>query len=211
MPCPRNRETAHFRHTTTTELQIANPCMKLFETSSAEKSSSQTPPFDYKEFFQTTYPDLVRYAQTIVRDAAVAEDLVQEGFLRLWVQRNKLNLSRSPKTFLYVIVRNLAHEHERTQSRHRRLLSTNVDAWRHHNPEATTEAERLEAHLRAWITELPNRQREAFILSRSHGLSYEEIADVMQISTKTVDNHIWLALQHLRRRLRDYDPDSLSA
>ena len=59
-----------------------------------------------------------------------------------------------------------------------------------------------------WIDELPPRRREAFRLSRFDGLSHDEIARVMALTPKTVNNHIVLALQTLRERLAHFDPDA---
>lgn len=69
------------------------------------------------------------------------------------------------------------------------------------------DAERLDDHLRAWIDELPDRQREALSLSRFEGLSHEEIAEVMEISPATVNNHIVRALKTLRGKVRSHHPD----
>ena len=61
--------------------------------------------------------------------------------------------------------------------------------------------------LATWIAALPPRQREAFCLSRYEGLSHDEIAAVMDLAPKTVNNHIVLALQTLRQRLHRHDAD----
>ncbi|MBT6597860.1 MAG: sigma-70 family RNA polymerase sigma factor, partial [Bacteroidetes Order II. Incertae sedis bacterium] len=66
------------------------------------------------------------------------------------------------------------------------------------------DAERLEQKLREWIEEMPSRRREAFMLSRFEGLSHEEIAALMNLAPKTVNNHIVLALQHIRSKLDRY-------
>ena len=60
----------------------------------------------------------------------------------------------------------------------------------------------LGARIHQWISDLPPRRREAFQLSRYEGLSHEEIAQVMNLTSRTVSNHIMLALVYLRKRLR---------
>jgi len=62
--------------------------------------------------------------------------------------------------------------------------------------------------LKERVAELPERQRQVYVLSRRHGLTYEEIATVMDISPKTVDNHMVKALKFLREGLRRYHPQA---
>jgi len=72
-------------------------------------------------------------------------------------------------------------------------------------PDAAAEGEWLEERLRTWIADLPTRQREALVLSRFEGLSHDQIAEVMDISPRTVNNHIVRALKRLRDHVDDYD------
>jgi len=72
------------------------------------------------------------------------------------------------------------------------------------NADELLDAEDLGVRIREWISELPPKRREAFQLSRFDGLSHEEIAEVMNVAPRTVTNHIMLALQHLRDRLRTF-------
>jgi RNA polymerase sigma-70 factor (ECF subfamily) len=60
--------------------------------------------------------------------------------------------------------------------------------------------------LHLWIKELPERQREALMLSRYHDLSHREIALIMRISPRTVNNHIIRALNHLNERIQTFEP-----
>ncbi len=163
----------------------------------------------YEALFRTVYADLFRYAKSLTHDAASAEDAVQEALLRLWIRRAALDPARSLRALLYVTVRNLALDQERNHAKRQTLLKGMDDQQRPPTPGDMTGARLLEAQIQGWIGELPERRREAFRLSRFDGLSYAEIASVMGLSVKTVDNHIWLALQHLRRRLSQYEPELL--
>ena len=62
----------------------------------------------------------------------------------------------------------------------------------------------LKRLMRSWIDQLPDRQKEAFMLSRFEGLDHDEIANVMDVSPKTVNNHIVAALRSLRERFGQY-------
>lgn len=163
----------------------------------------------FETLFAATSHSLFRYALRLTQQADQAEDIVQDVFLRLWIKRATLDPNRSLRTLLYVMVRNLAFAQERTAVKRQALLSDMDKPVTEPTPEEATQARLLGAHLRTWIQELPARRREAFQLSRFDGLSYEEIADVMGLSIKTVDNHIWKALRYLRQRLHTFDADLL--
>jgi RNA polymerase sigma-70 factor (ECF subfamily) len=69
----------------------------------------------------------------------------------------------------------------------------------------------LDRRLRRWIDDLPDRQREALSLSRFEGLSHEAIAEIMDISPRTVNNHIVRALKSLRQNVHAYEPGLLDS
>ncbi len=165
----------------------------------------------FEALFATAAKPLYRYALRLTRQTDRAEDIVQDVFMRLWMRRTSLDPNRSLRALLYVMVRTHALTQERTASKREALLSDMDEPPVLPTPEETTQARLLGAQLRQWIDELPTRRREAFQLSRFDGLSYEEIANVMGLSVKTVDNHIWKALQHLRSRLHAFDPDLLQS
>lgn len=163
----------------------------------------------FQALFKATYPALCRYATGFTGDATVAQDLVQDAFLRIWNRRATLDPARSLQALLYVTVRNLALNHERTTAKRQTLLTTMDAPAPSPEPDAAVAADLLRERLQGWIREMPARRREAFQLSRFDGLSYEEIAGVMGLSVRTVEQHIRLALQHLRGRLREQEPELL--
>lgn len=156
-----------------------------------------------EELFHATHDALLRYATGLVRDGATARDLVQDAFIRLWSRRATLDAERSLRALLYRTVRNLAFNHARDERTRSRLLAEQYEpaVWRAPAPDATLEGRELQAQLAEWIAELPDRQREALMLSRYDGLSHDEIADVLGIAPRTVNNHLVRALQTLRDRL----------
>lgn len=158
-----------------------------------------------KALFNTFYPRLVRYACRITHDADTAEDVVQEAFLNLWKIRARLDPERSVTSLLFVMVRNLAHDATRSDTRQGGTERTAGAP----DPSEGVDSRLLAARLREWIDALPQRRREAFHLSRFEELSYQEIAQVMDVSVRTVENHIRLALQDLRDHIRDYEPNLL--
>lgn len=156
----------------------------------------------FEALFRTFHPGLVQFAIALTGEEASARDVVQEAFIRIWRQRERLDPAGSPKALLFRTVRNLALNHRRDVSRRQELLAENYEPLVEATPAPSLPAE--EPHpadtLRTWVEELPARQREALVLSRFDGLSHQEIADVMDLSARTVNNHLVRALRSLRER-----------
>ena len=167
---------------------------------------SQSDDGAFERVFRLTRDDLVRYVASIVRDDATAHDLVQDVFVGLWDLRASLDPERSLLAYVFRMARNRAYRHlrdARIHARHDAMLAE--EAPDEIRPDDGVDAELLGTKLHRWMEELPDRQREALRLSRLHGLSHQEIAAVMEISARTVNNHIMRALETLRDRLERYE------
>ena len=165
----------------------------------------------FEQIFRLLRDDLVRYVRSIVSDGALAHDLIQDVFLSLWETRSTLDPSLSLKAFVYRMARNAAYRHLRDSRTHTRkhdeIRRGQAGAERNGtSSEPAIDAQLLHHRLRAWISDLPDRQREALVLSRYHGLSHREIASLMEISPRTVNNHIMRALEHLHEKIKVYEP-----
>ena len=163
----------------------------------------------FERLFRSLHAPLVRYAATLAPDGG--EDAVQDAFVALWRRRATLDPDRSVRALLYTAVRNALFNRSRDARRRDELHGTMPDPARPDTPDDAAQAALLGERVRGWLAALPDRQREAFSLSRFDGLSYAEIADVMGCSVKTVENHVGRALRTLRDRLRAVAPDALSA
>ena len=148
-----------------------------------------------------------------LRDKTAAKDVVQECFISLWQTRARIDESRSLKSYLYKMVRNRSLN----SLRDRASVEVNHDLVKISQQEtadnsaeinpASRAAEKesdLESIMSHWISNLPERQQEAFQLSRFEGLDHDEIAIVMNVSPKTVNNHIVAALSTLREKYEEY-------
>ena len=169
----------------------------------------------YAELFEEMYEPLFRYVRSITKSPDAARDVTQDVFIRLWEVRDSLTPEQSLEAYLYRIARNRAYNHERNQRTRTEKEETVRDRTPAQpapptRPDTQTDAQQLEDRLWRWIGELTERQREALVLSRFDGLSHDEVADVMDISPRTVNNHIVRALKHLRGRLNDYEPNLLN-
>ena len=161
----------------------------------------------FEEIYRDLRDDLLRYVVSVVRDGATAHDLVQDVFVSLWQGRERLDPTLSLRAYLFRMARNRAYRHLRDERIHaRRLLELppREEASLDEPPEQALDADVLGERLHAWMGELPERQQEALTLSRFHGLSHREVAEAMEISPRTVNNHIVRALEFLHARLQRF-------
>jgi RNA polymerase sigma-70 factor, ECF subfamily len=170
----------------------------------AEKiSKSDKAAFD--QLFRSLYAPLVRYAFSYLKDKSSASDIVQDAFIRLWHKRESIDAEQSIKAYLYKMVRNLSLNHLRNRSFEEvglELVDLSVNDSADQSYEEGVNP-RMEL-LKQWIMKLPERQREAFRLSRYEGLDHEEIAEVMNVSKWTVNNHIVQAMKNIQSYYDDY-------
>lgn len=161
----------------------------------------------FERIFRMLRDDLLRYVLSIVRDDPTAHDLVQDVFVSLWDLRSSLDPSRPLRPYIFRMARNRAYRHLRDERLHARkqmeMGSDNHAA--SELQDMAFDATSLDRRLGRWVQQLPDRQREAIVLTRYHGLSHREAASVMGISPRTVNNHIARALDAIRRQLEAYD------
>jgi len=144
------------------------------------------------------------------RDEAAAKDVVQDCFVKLWNTRRRINPDRSLKSYIYTMVRNRALNLLRDQAdveiNHQLASESTFNT----EPEITEDTQsELNKLFKTWIDQLPERQKEAFELSRFEGLDHQEISEVMNLSPKTVNNHIVAALSFLKERYSTYKPEDI--
>jgi len=141
----------------------------------------------------------------IVQNQSAASDILQDVYLKLWQIRSNVDPERSLRALMYQMVRNYALNHERQRKRHasEELEADHPSVGFDTMTDERLDADSLQEQLTHWIDQMPARRREAFILSRYEGLSHDEIASLMNLAPKTVNNHIVLALQHLRTQMHE--------
>jgi RNA polymerase sigma-70 factor (ECF subfamily) len=160
---------------------------------------------DFENLFRTLFAPLARYAKMYISDPDEAKDIVQQVFVKMWQQKEKLQVE-SVKGYLY---RSVYHECI-NRARHATVKGTYMEQNLREMEQGSTfanhaaEGKELEKRIGKALEELPEQCGKAFKLSRFHHLSYAEIAEVMQISVKTVENHMGKALSLMRTKLADY-------
>ncbi|MFH1161388.1 MAG: RNA polymerase sigma-70 factor [bacterium] len=160
----------------------------------------------FESLFNQEFKGLVLFAIQYVKDYEAAREIVQEAFISLWDRREQIDLTKQVKSYLSTTVRNRALNYLRDKKKFDSRLLTLENLYplaSYQQPDKLVERELRDQIDRA-IGELPEKCREVFLLSRTEHLKYQEIADRLQISVKTVETQMSKALQHLRSRLREY-------
>lgn len=161
----------------------------------------------FDEIFRTWYTALVRASETILRERAIAEEVVQEVMLELWRRRDGLDPSGSAQAYLFQATRNRALNHLRhLQVRRRSAVHLVVDEAREASAPSMVVAGEIAVALRDALDALTPRCRQVFELSRVHGLKYSEIAETLGVSVKAVEAQMGKALRTMRERLAPWLP-----
>jgi RNA polymerase sigma-19 factor, ECF subfamily len=159
-------------------------------------------------------PSLCAYVYRYVESRAAAEELVQEVFVNLWVNRSQLVIPDSIRAYLYRAVTNRGLNEVRNAAAARRLTAR-IERARAADADSATELSpsevdmqrlQLRTALRQAIGALPERARLAFELVWERELTYAEAAAVMGVSVKTVDSNLVRAVRALRKSLRSVWP-----
>jgi RNA polymerase sigma-70 factor (family 1) len=162
----------------------------------------------FEKTFRKYYERLCHYATSLLKEEDEAEEIVQTVFLTIWEKREDLEITLSLKSYLYRAV----HNHCLNRFKHATVREAHREYTQHFIPqsyESVTEvihANELQDRIEAAVSTLPEQCQLAFRMSRFQELKYQEIADQLGISVKTVENQIGKALKILRNALADYLP-----
>jgi RNA polymerase sigma-70 factor, ECF subfamily len=148
------------------------------------------------------------YARSMTRDGDAAMDITQEAFLRLWQRREQWVQTGSVRIWLLRTVRNLTISEQR-KWKVRNLWATRASAegvTLPRTPLQDAETRELRQAINEAVEKLSPRRREAFTLFHLQGLSYREIAEIMEVREQTVANYLQAALADLRESLASFFP-----
>lgn len=162
---------------------------------------------DFEGLFRTYYKPLHAYALSILKEMDQAEEIVQQVFVHLWEKQDQLGINQSATAYLYRAVHNRCLnqlKHEKVKAAYQQYSKLRpVD---YPSAASRIQLSELQAKLDEALSALPEQCRTIFQLSRFEALRYQEIADRLSISVKTVENQMGKALRLLREKLADYLP-----
>lgn len=173
------------------------------------KSLSVDSEQEFERLFKEHFKSLYAYAFTILKNEAIAEEIVQNVFFKVWEKKVPDTIQTSLKAYLYKAV---YHEslnylkHQKIKAQYQLHVMHQSKNQMDQSASRKMMLKELEEKLRDAMNALPQQCRTIFQMSRFDGLKYQEIADQLGISVKTVENQMGKALKQLRVKLIDYLP-----
>ena len=159
----------------------------------------------YSSVFRRYYEPLCFFAARYLHDIQAAEGIVQDVFVRLWESRETLGIQSSLKSYLYASVRNACLNHIKHEN-----FSTSLDDEVERpdtaaaQPDIQVESAELAEALEKAMSALAPKCRQIFAMAKYDGLSYEEIAGILNISINTVKTQLKRALRSLSTSLQHF-------
>ena len=160
-------------------------------------------------FFNRYYTPLCRFGSNYESNPCLVEEKVADIFIQLWTNRNILNKIKNPKSYIYVIVKNSLKTVRKSEQFHQQIdeEKTINFMFSPSREQEIIENEQKEMNtnlIREILDVIPKKSRQAFELSRIDGLKYKEIAEILNVTPKTVENHIAIALKYISKALESY-------
>jgi RNA polymerase sigma-70 factor, ECF subfamily len=154
----------------------------------------------FEALFRKFQPGLVRFAYIHLRSQEDAREVVQEVFINIWDKRGQLQFDAELKYYLFRAVKNACLN----LIKKRRLDTVSLEEGMTAAEELTKDEHDTQHRFKsvmAQIEQLPEMCREIFLMSRMEGLSHKEIAEILEIAPKTVENQIGIGLKKIREGL----------
>lgn len=173
---------------------------KLYNQLTKRLRQSDKEAFD--RIFRLLYPSLVRFSYKYTKDKDASCDVVQDVFIKLWQVRDNLNDDKSIVSYLFQMVRNRSLNYLRKRSFEvsgiEHIEQQYNDINHSDSTETNSQNDKIDL-LKIWIQKLPARQRDVIEMSRFEGLDHVEIATILDVSPRTVNNHIVAAIKNIRQ------------
>lgn len=159
----------------------------------------------FKSLYDLFFPDMFRWAFFLTKSKETAEEIVHDALMALWMKRNEMSRVKDPKMYLFVCLKNKCLDHLRRSSRQ---VVRHIDDLRdfditvHTDPEKLLITAEMIARVQKTIQQLPPRAKAVFILVKQYGLKYKEVAALLNISPRTVENQLAFAIRKISQTVR---------
>jgi RNA polymerase sigma-70 factor (family 1) len=154
----------------------------------------------FTQLFHAYTPKLFPFVNKLMRNEHIAQEMIQETFLRLWMNRSELVKVDDPAAWIFRIAANVSITWLRKQSNRQRLLDA-VEVAKDTTADyivENLETKELTLVINKAVNALPERRKEIYRLSREQGLSHQQIAEQLHLSASTVANQIGISLKFIR-------------
>uniref|UniRef100_A0AB33JIW3 RNA polymerase sigma-70 factor n=1 Tax=Prevotella sp. GTC17262 TaxID=3236797 RepID=A0AB33JIW3_9BACT len=149
--------------------------------------------------FTRYYSRVKQFVRGFCGDEYEAENITQDIFMKLWVQRDRIPAIETLDAYVYMMAKNAALNALKRMVRERRGMAESMEVADKANMEEALYSKELMEIVHRHIGQMPPQRRRVFTMSRIDGLKNEEIAERLNISKRTVETHISAALSELRR------------
>ena len=156
-----------------------------------------------EELFNYYYPRLYQFSKLFLKLEDGIDDILQEVFFKIWKNRANIRSAETFNSFIFTITRNLLLNELRSRLSKQKIKNEIIKlsvSDEYYSFERLEYGE-LKETVDQIVNNLPEKQREVFLLSRSEGLSHKEIAEKLNISTKTVEYHINQSINAIKNKL----------
>lgn len=161
----------------------------------------------FEQIFHAYYKALVHYAKTILKDMDDSEDIVQQVFVSVWEKRLKIEIHTSLRALLYKSVHNACLNKIKQQQVRSGYAKEVIQL---HNEQGITQdsiqQKELQHKIEAAMDMMPEQCAKIFKMSRFEQMKYQEIAEALNLSVKTIENQMGKALKIMREQLKEYLP-----
>lgn len=158
----------------------------------------------FDKLYHLYFPKLYYYSKSFLKIDEGIEDILQEVFVKLWMNRRNIKRAETFNAFLYTITKNTLLNEIRS-----RIKTSEFQIKHYHQSVAeefvtqnTVEFADMKHHIEQFVQLLPTKRQNVYRLSREEGLSNAEIAEQLGISVKTVEDHMTQALKFLKEKFK---------
>ena len=181
--------------------------MKLFENISDAELARKIKAGEknaYQELFERYAPRIFQFSLSYLKSQADAEELVQDVFLKIWEKREILDQSKNIKSFIFKVAVNTIYDfirHKNIENAYNDFARANFETTSN-NTWHTVIFDEMQENLQKLVAQLPGQQQKIFQLSKEEGLTSEEIAVKLNLSKRTVENHLFRAVSFLKEHFK---------
>ncbi|RYY69263.1 MAG: sigma-70 family RNA polymerase sigma factor [Chitinophagaceae bacterium] len=163
----------------------------------------------YKSLFFLLFPSLQNFAFSIVKSRVLAEEIASDMLLEVWVRRQKLMDIANLKVYLFVSVKNAAIARLKQENKFSKFSIDDLQVEfvsEYGNPGQSAELHQLENIIATAVKSLPPSCQLIYKLAKEDRLKYKDIAQVLDLSVKTIDNQLAIALKRIAQAISAHSP-----
>lgn len=156
----------------------------------------------FEQFFIITFPKVKAFAWKILKSEEDAEDVAQDIFVKLWDNPEIWESKETWDSYIYTMARNQIYnflKHKSVELSYQEKLVQEDSPSFEFDIYDKLYAKELQLLIKLTLDTMPEQRKKIFVMSRQKGMSHQEIADNLHISIRTVERHVYLALQDLKK------------